>query len=79
MGSGRMGVRVASVMTLVQTGLRVPVRRIRMVLLLLSPCEISTGEVVDLRPRVGSHAEPVLATITGQIRASPAVHAKETR
>jgi hypothetical protein len=50
-----------------------------MVLLLLSPCEISTGEVVDLRPRVGSHAEPVLATITGQIRASPAVHAKETR
>lgn len=78
LGQGRIGVRLTSVIALVRTVMRLPVRQIRALLLILYQCEISTGEIVELLHRVVSHAEPVLERIKGQIRASPAVQADET-
>jgi len=77
-GQGRIGVRVTSVMALVRTVMRLQVRHIRPVRHLLSGCEISTGEIVELLHRVVTHAKPVREAITGQSRASPAVQADET-
>jgi len=77
-GQGRIGVRLTSVIALVRTVMRLPVRHIRTVLHMLSGCEISTGEIVELLHRVVNHAKPVLEAIKGQIRASPAVQADET-
>jgi len=78
LGQGRIGVRLSSLIALLRTTMRLPVRQIRALLLMVYGCEISTGEIVELLHRVASHAEPVLETIKGQIRASPAVQADET-
>jgi hypothetical protein len=72
LGQERIGVRLTSVIALVRTVMRLPVRP------LLDGCESSTGEIVELRHRVVKHAKPVREAITGQIRASPAVQADET-
>jgi len=77
-GQGRIGVRLTSLIALVRTLMRVPVRQIRALLLILSGCQISTGEIVERLHRVVSHAKPVLEGIKGRIRASPAVQADET-
>lgn len=58
--------------------MRLPVRHIRAVLVIFYGCQISRGEIVELLHRVGHHAKPLLETIKGQIRASPAVQADET-
>jgi transposase len=78
LGQGRVGVRLTSLIALLRTVMRLPVRQIRALLLILSGCEISTGEIAELLHRVVSHAQPVLEAIKGQIRASPAVQADET-
>lgn len=78
LGQGRIGVRLTSLIALLRTVMRLPVRQIRALLLILYGCEISTGEIVELLHRVVSHAKPVLEVIKGQIRASPAVQADET-
>jgi transposase len=78
LGQGRVGVRLSSLIALLRTVMRVPVRQIRTLLSILSGCEISTGEIVELLHRMVSHAKPVLEAIKGQIRASPAVQADET-
>jgi transposase len=78
LGQGRIGVRLTSVIALLRTVMRLPIRQIRALLRILYRCEISTGEIVELLHRVVSHAKPVLERIKGQIRASPAVQADET-
>ncbi|HEY1348761.1 MAG TPA: transposase [Ktedonobacteraceae bacterium] len=78
LGQGRIGVRLTSVIALLRTIMRLPVRPIRTLLLMLSGCEISTDEIVERLHRVVNHAKPVLEAIKGQIRASPAVQAEET-
>ena len=78
LGQGRVGVRLSSLMALLRTVMRLPVRQIRTLLLILYGCQISTGEIVELLHRVVKHAQPVLEAIKGQIRASPAVQADET-
>lgn len=78
LGQGRIGVRLTSLIALLRTTMRLPVRQIRALLLIVYSCEISTGEIVELLHRVVSHAEPMLKSIKGQIRASPAVQADET-
>jgi transposase len=69
---------LTSLIALVRTVMRLPVRQIRALLLMLYRCEISTGEIVELLHRVVKHAEPTLSAIKEQIRASPAVQADET-
>jgi len=78
LGQGRIGVRLSSVIALLRTLMRLPVRQIRTVLLILYGCQLSDGEIVELLHRVVSHAQPALEAIKGQIRASPAVQADET-
>lgn len=78
LGQGRVGVRLSSLIALLRTVMRLPVRQIQALLLILYGCEISTGEIVELLHRVVKHAQPVLEAIKGQIRASPAVQADET-
>jgi hypothetical protein len=78
LGQGRVGVRLSSVIALLRTVMRLPVRHIRTLLLILSGCEISTGEIVELLHRVVNHAKSVLEATKGQIRASRAVQADET-
>ena len=75
---GRIGVRLSSLIALLRTLMRLPVRQIRALLLILYGCQISHGEIVELLHRVVSHAQPVLEAIKDQIRASPAVQADET-
>ncbi len=78
LGQGRIGVRLSSLIALLRTVMRLPVRQIRTLLLILYGCQISTGEIVELLHRLVSHAKPVLEAIKRQIRASPAVQADET-
>lgn len=78
LGQGRIGVRLSSLVALLRTIMRLPVRQIRALLLILYGCQISTGEIVELLHRVVEHAQPVLEAIKGHIRASPAVQADET-
>ncbi|HLI06882.1 MAG TPA: IS66 family transposase [Ktedonobacteraceae bacterium] len=78
LGQGRIGVRLTSLIALLRTVTRLPVRQIRSLLLLLYGCEISIGEIVELLHRVVTQAKPVLEEIKAQIRASPAVQADET-
>jgi transposase len=78
LGQGRIGVRLSSLIALLRTLMRLPVRQIRALLLILYGCQISHGEIVELLHRMVSHAQPVLEAIKGQIRASPAVQADET-
>lgn len=78
LGQGRVGVRLTSLIALLRTVLRLPVRHIRTLLLILSQCEISTGEIVELLHRLVNHAKPVLETIKGEIQARSAVQADET-
>jgi len=60
LGQGLVGVRLASLMTVLRTLMRLPGRHIRTLLLLLDGCEISAGEIVELWSRVAGHALPVL-------------------
>ncbi len=78
LGQGRIGVRLSSLIALLRTLMRLPVRQIRALLLILYGCQISDGEIVELLHRVVKHAKPALEAIKGQIRASPAVQADET-
>jgi len=78
LGQGRIGVRLTSLIALLRSLMRLPVRQIQSLLLILYGCQISCGEIVELLQRVVKHAEPVLEAIKGQIRASPAVQADET-
>lgn len=78
LGQGRIGVRLTSLIALLRTVMRLPVRQIRSLLLILYGCQISVGEIVELLHRLANHAKPVLEVIKGQIRASPAVQADET-
>ena len=78
LGQGRIGVRLSSLIALLRTVMRLPVRQIRALLLILYRCEISNGEIVELLHRMVKYAEPALEAIKGQIRASPAVQADET-
>ena len=73
LGQGRVGVRLSSLIALLRTLMRLPVRQIQTLLCILYGCQISTGEIVELLHRVVKHAKPVLEAIKGQIRASPAV------
>jgi hypothetical protein len=71
-GQGRVGVRLSSVIVLLRTVMRVPVRPIRALLLILY-----RGEIFELLHRVVDKASLGLEDSKGQIRASPAVQADE--
>ncbi len=78
LGQGRIGVRLASTIAYLRTSLRLPLRHIRDLLRALHGFEVSLGEIVELLHRISTHAQPVLAALLTEIRASPAVQADET-
>ena len=78
LGQGRIGVRLASMIAYLRTVMRLPVRQFRDVLQTLHGFEVSLGELVELLHRITAHAQPVLAGLKAEIRASPAIQADET-
>lgn len=78
LGQGRIGVRLSSMIAYLRTSLRLPLRQIRELLRTVHGFEISLGEIVEVLHRISTHAQPRLATLLSEIRASPAVQADET-
>lgn len=78
LGQGRIGIRLLSMIAYLRTSLRLPLRQIRELLHTLHGFEMSLGEIVEVLHRINAHAQPVLATLLTEIRASPAVQADET-
>jgi transposase len=78
LGQGRIGVRLASIIAYLRTSMRLPIRPLREALRNLHGFEVSTGEIVELLHRIRDHAQPVLADLKAEIRASPAIQADET-
>jgi exonuclease VII small subunit len=78
LGQGRIGVRLASRIASLRTVMRLPLRQLRDVLRDLHGFEVSLGERVELLHRITEYAQPMLAGLKAEIRASPAVQADET-
>ena len=78
LGQGRIGVRLASMIAYLRTVMRLPVRQLRDVLQTLHGFEVSLGELGELVHRITEYAQPVLAGLKAEIRASPAIQADET-
>lgn len=78
LGQGRLGVRLSSLIALLRTVMRLPIRQIRDLLQTLHGVEVSIGEIVEVLHRLRAHAQPVLDDLKAEIRASPAIQADET-
>src|SRR5712692_6338540 len=78
LGQGRLGVRLSSLIALLRTVIRLPIRQIRELLQTLHGVEVSIGEIVEVLHRLSKHAQPVLDDLKAAIRASPAIQADET-
>jgi len=78
LGQGRLGVRLSSLIALLRTVMRLPIRQIRELLQTLHGVEVSIGEIVEVLHRLSKHAQPVLDDLKAEIRASPAIQADET-
>jgi transposase len=78
LGQGRIGVRLASMIAYLRTVMRLPLRQLQAVLRDLHGFEVSLGELVELLHRIRESAQPTLAHLKAEIRASPAVQADET-
>jgi transposase len=78
LGQGRLGVRLSSLIALLRTVMRLPIRQIRELLQTLHGVEVSIGEIVEVLHRLSTHAQPVLDDLKAAIRASPAIQADET-
>jgi transposase len=77
-GQGRLGVKIASLISYLRTVMRLPVRQIQAYLASLHGLSISSGEIIGLAQRVKAQLEPQVAEVQQQIRASPAVQMDET-
>jgi transposase len=78
LGQQRLGIGLVSlIVTLREVG-RLPVRTIQAYLDTVHDLHLSVGAITAASQRVARTAEPAVAAIRDQIRASPAVHADET-
>lgn len=77
LGQGRSGVRLASLIADLRTSLRLPMGQLREVWPTLHGFEVSLGEIVEGLHRIRTQAQPMLAALLTEIRASPAVQADE--
>lgn len=78
LGQGRLGVRLISLIALLHTVMRLPVRQIRALLSTLHGVDVSIGEISEILHRLVAHAQPALEQLKRTLRASPAVQADET-
>jgi transposase len=77
-GQGRIGLRIASLVSYLRTTLRMPIRHIQAYLQTLHGLWLSTGEIVELTHRVRTATEETVEALKKQIRESPVIHGDET-
>ena len=77
-GQGRIGVRVASLVSYLRTTMGLPVRKVQSYLETLHGLRLSAGEVVALGHAVGEQLRPQVAAVKGVVRRSAVVHGDET-
>jgi transposase len=78
LGQGRIGVRIASLVTYLRTTLRLPVRQVQHYLATLHALHLSGGEIVALCHAVRQQLQPQADQLQAQAPTSPVVHADET-
>lgn len=77
-GQGRIGVRVASLVSYLRTTLRLPFRLIQGYLATLHHLQLSVGEIVELTHAVRQQLQPQVDQLKAQVQASPVAHGDET-
>jgi transposase len=77
-GQGRIGVRVASLVSYLRTSLRLPFRAIQAYLATLHRLRLSVGELVALTHAVRQQLQPLADQLKVAVQASPVIHGDET-
>lgn len=77
-GQGRIGVRIASVVSYLRTTMRMTVRAIQTYVHTLHGLWLSTGEIVELSHRVREAVQGNIERLKEQIRQSAVIHGDET-
>ncbi len=78
LGQGRIGVRVASLVSYLRTALRLPVRAIQSYLATLHNLRLSVGEIVELTHAVRQQLQPQADALKATVQASRVAHGDET-
>ena len=78
LGQGRIGVRIASLIAVLRTTVRLPIRRIQAYLHTIHQLILSAGEIVELLHQVRQSLQGVVDGLKQQARASPILHGDET-
>jgi len=78
LGQGRIGVRLASLVSYLRTTLRLPVRAIQNYLATLHGLQLSVGEIVGLTHAVRGELQPQADELKAAVQSSPVVHGDET-
>ena len=78
MGQGRMGLRIASLVTYLRMTLRMTVQQIQRYLDTVHRLWLSTGEIIELCHQVRERVEDSLDDLKQQIQRSPVIHGDET-
>ena len=78
LGHGRIGVRIACLISYLRTTLRLPIRRIQAYLHTLHQLQLSAGEIVTLLHRLRHTLQRDITSLKEQARASPILHGDET-
>ena len=77
-GQGRIGVRIASLVSYLRTSLRLPFRAIQSYLATLHNLQLSLGEIVELTHDVRQQLQPQADQLKAAMQASTVVHGDET-
>jgi transposase len=77
-GQRRIGVRIASLVSYLQTTLRLPVRQVQAYLETLHSLHLSVGEIVELTHAVREKLQPQADALKTQVQTSKIVHGDET-
>jgi transposase len=77
-GQGRIGVRIASLVSYLRTTLRLPFRAIQSYLATLHGLQLSVGEVVELCHAVRRQLRPQAEHLKAQVQRSSVAHGDET-
>lgn len=77
-GQGRIGVRIASLVSYLRTTLRLPFRVIQSYLATLHALQLSVGELVELTHAVCQQLQPQADQLQAEVRTSTVTHGDET-
>lgn len=77
-GQGRIGVRVASLVSYLRTTLRLPFRAIQSYLATLHSLQLSLGEIVELTHAVRQQLQPQAEQLKAVVQTSTVAHGDET-